>query len=116
MVTEAQLATLGVDVDATLDRFGGNIDFLEKMLRLFAQGDTLDAMLKAYAEQNAEDLERTSHTIKGSAGNLGLTDLSAYASEVCEAVRGLQSAAIDQALIDKAADEYRRVTSGINAW
>ncbi len=115
MASSEQLIALGIDLDDTLDRFGGNVEFLEKMLHLFTQGDTVDRMLEAFAAQDADALERTSHAIKGSAGNLGFTELSSRASDVCEYVRATHTAEVPQDMIDYVVTGYKRICDGINA-
>lgn len=115
MVTEEQLVEIGVDVPDTMERFGGNMELLERLLRLFTQSDALDGMLMAFSAQNPDDLERTSHSIKGSAANLGLKELSTRASDVCEYVRATRTAEVPQDLIDAVVEEHSRVTKAIDA-
>lgn len=115
MVTVSQLEELGLDVEDTMDRFGGNVELLERMIRLFASNDTLGDMMAAFEAQNADDLERTSHSIKGSSANLGFAELSSRASDVCEYVRSTGTAQVPQDLIDAVVVEHKRVIDGINA-
>lgn len=115
MASSEQLIALGIDLDDTLDRFGGNAGFLEKMLHLFVQGDTVDRMVEAFTAQNADALERTSHAIKGSAANLGFTELSSRASDVCEFVRATHTAEVPQDMIDYVVEGYKRICDGVAA-
>lgn len=115
MASSEQLIALGIDLDDTLDRFGGNAEFLEKMLHLFVQGDTVDRMVEAFTAQNADALERTSHAIKGSAANLGFTELSSRASDVCEYVRATHTAEVPQDMIDYVVESYKRICDGVAA-
>lgn len=115
MVTVEQLEELGVDVEDTLDRFGGNVDLLERMIRLFADNNTLDEMLAAYEAQIPDDLERSSHSIKGSSANLGFKELSSRASDVCEYVRATHTSQVPQDMIDAVVVEHDRIIGGIKA-
>jgi HPt (histidine-containing phosphotransfer) domain-containing protein len=62
-----------LNLAAALDRLGGDKELLEEVAQLFLQTspDLLAEIRRAVAAGNAEALERSAHTLKGSVGNFG---------------------------------------------
>ena len=58
-----------------------------KFLRRFAAGTEMKDLEDALAQENWEAAFRASHTLKGVAANLGLTQLYKKSSELCEELR-----------------------------
>ncbi|MDP2794338.1 MAG: response regulator, partial [Sulfurisoma sp.] len=79
----------GLDLERGLESLRGNAAKLAQLLRLFADGHAEDArqMAEWLATGNAESLRRLAHTLKGSAGSLGATRVSAAAEALHEAIR-----------------------------
>lgn len=78
-----------VDIEAVLKRLGGNRAFVHKLLISFAKqnADTGNQLLDAMAIQNWELAERISHTLKGTAGTIGIMTVSATAGELNQALK-----------------------------
>jgi HPt (histidine-containing phosphotransfer) domain-containing protein len=87
------LQSVGVDVGSALSRMLNKEEMYKKFLRKFREDKNtaeLKALLFSIDTLSAEDAEKIfhlSHTIKGVAGNLGLTDLYNESSYICEATR-----------------------------
>jgi two-component system sensor histidine kinase/response regulator len=79
----------GVDVPEALQRLGLEFDSLRRLLVRFAdtQGPTLDGLRAAVAAEDAALAARHAHTIGGSAGNLGASDLRTAAKALEQAAR-----------------------------
>ena len=81
-VAQAALAA-GVDMDATLNRLGGNRPVYVRMLgRFVADLANMPAQLQAQLETGkTQEAVALMHTLKGLAGTLGATDLAAVAAD-----------------------------------
>ena len=69
------LTAYGMDVDATIARFGGNEKLLLKYLARFPDDPSYASLETALAEGRRDDAGAACHTLKGICGNLGLTPL-----------------------------------------
>ena len=86
-----------VDLGAFYDAAGGDCaDVLARLrspervvrfVRMFAADPTFSALEGAMGEGDVETAFRASHTLKGTARDVGLTGLADASSEVCEALR-----------------------------
>lgn len=65
----------GMDVPATVARFGGNENLFLKFLRRFPNDPTLGTVEAAMQSGDRAVIKTTCHTLKGVSGNLGLTPL-----------------------------------------
>ena len=67
-----------IDLEAALDRFDGDNEFLEKMLQEFVESapKQLEMLEGAIKKGDAKLVEREAHSIKGAAGNLGATGIA----------------------------------------
>jgi two-component system sensor histidine kinase/response regulator len=89
----------GVDTKAALRRTGGNRKRYESLLNRFAdsQADAVAEIRCALAAGDIPTAERTAHSLKGAAGNLGATALAEEAAKTETAVKSGLS--IDPALV-----------------
>ncbi len=78
-----------VDIEGVLKRLGGNRPFVHKLLMSFAKqnAETGNQLLDAMAAQNWELAERISHTLKGTAGTIGIMTVSTIAGELNQALK-----------------------------
>ena len=79
----------GLDLKDGLARVGGNRNLYVKLLRQFLK-EQADAAVRTLEQLKAGDVgtaERTAHTLKGIAGNLGAKAVQAGAAELEEAIR-----------------------------
>lgn len=78
-----------IDIEGVLKRLGGNRTFVHKLLLSFAKqnAETGNQLLEAIASQNWEVAERISHTLKGTAGTIGIMTVSVTAGELNQALK-----------------------------
>lgn len=103
---EAFYADAGGDFGAVLTRLR-DPKRVERFVRLFGSDDTYRNLVAAVAAGDVETAFRASHTLKGTTRDVGLTELSTTASEVCEALRGGDLAA-GAALMPPVEEAYAR--------
>ena len=104
---QAQLETLrafGVDVEATIARFGGNEALLMRFLTGFSNDKTMQSLRDAVAAGDLEAMKVAAHSLKGLTGNLGLTPLFNASSELMNALR--QGETNTDALYQRVCAEY----------
>ena len=113
LIQEQFLQDLGIDVQRTLERFGGMWHILEKFLLKFPEDPTFREFKDAQATKNSELLERTAHTLKGLSANLGIQQLSDLCATCVNAIRqdDLQTAFGSCPQIE---EEYQRVVGIIH--
>lgn len=78
---------------------------VRRFLGLFVKDPSYQSLLDAMEAQDTELAFRASHTLKGTAGDMGLTRLAQASSEVCEALRAQQMGEA-QALLPAAQAAY----------
>ncbi len=81
------LELAGVDYEMTLNRFSNNAMLLERFVKKFPNDKTFQELDAAVGEKRYEDVERSAHTLKGIAANLGFQYLSDLSAEVVNLVR-----------------------------
>ena len=88
----------GIDTKSALRRTGGNRKRYESLLSRFAdsQADAVAEIRSALAARDIPTAERTAHSLKGAAGNLGATAVADEAAKAETAVKSGQG--IDSAL------------------
>ncbi|MDP2794551.1 MAG: response regulator, partial [Sulfurisoma sp.] len=79
----------GLDVARGLEILRGKVATYVRLLRLFADGhaDDMRQIAERLAAGDMEPVRRLAHTLKGSAGSLGATRVSAAAEALHEAIR-----------------------------
>ncbi|MGB7060939.1 MAG: PAS domain S-box protein [Candidatus Zixiibacteriota bacterium] len=77
-VADGSRPVIPIDLEAALDRFDGDKEFLTNMLQEFLDSASgqLETLEKAVEREDAELIEREAHSIKGAAGNLGATGIA----------------------------------------
>ncbi|RFO94843.1 hypothetical protein DIC66_21480 [Rhodoferax lacus] len=89
----------GLQVDAAMRRMQHKADLYRKLLQSFvkAQADAPALVRAAWAQGNPRLAERTAHTLRGVAGNVGAETVAARSEQLEMAIRlGLDSAAIEK--------------------
>lgn len=66
---------MNVNYKETLERFCGNETIYKKFLKRFLEDSTYLNLEQAWEKHDYEEIEKNAHTLKGVAGNLGLTNL-----------------------------------------
>ena len=83
---------------------------ITRFLHMFAKDPSYASLEDALAAGDEEAAFRASHTLKGTAGDMGLTQLASTSSAVCEALRAHQLAAAEK-LMPSARDAYQLFTA-----
>lgn len=92
----------------------GEPDVLSEVLRMFLVEvpPRMDRLRNAWAAGNIEEVHRSAHSLKGSAGNIGANALFAVCKELDEKSRAGDTGAVGP-LIDTLGVEYGRVEAEI---
>lgn len=107
-----ELRSIGVDVDAALERMVGNEDLYAKLLEMFLDDESFDNLKASFADGNIEDAFNAAHSIKGTAGNLGLDNITGPVIPMVEILRAGNSEGVAE-LIDETAAKYSELKSVI---
>lgn len=82
-----ELSALGVDTGDAIERFMGNSDLYEKMLKKFPKA-VEDSPVQTYAQsEDYETAASNAHALKGVTGNLSLTPLYDKYTKIVEMYR-----------------------------
>lgn len=109
-----ELTAYGCDTQTALERFINSEDLYVKFLGKFLN-DPSFAEIKPYMEAgDNENALKSTHTLKGVAGNLGLTKLYDIAADMVVKYRAGDPAAAE-ARYDELAAEYKEVCEIIKA-
>ena len=82
-----RLRSYGADMNATMERFVGDEALYDRCFRMFLQDPSFADLEKALSQKDYTAAFNAAHTLKGVAGNLGLTPLYAKICEIVEALR-----------------------------
>lgn len=102
-----ELQRQGNEMDAFLNRIGGNEGIAHMILKKFQEDLTMEALTKNVKEKNKEQIRNCAHTLKGVALNLGFTNLSDAAKRLQIAVEK-ESSKIDETY-ECVLKEYNRI-------
>ncbi|MEO6172939.1 MAG: response regulator, partial [Arenimonas sp.] len=99
-------AIAGLDVSNGLRRVLGKTPLYLRMLRRFidGQGDAIAAIHSALDNGDLETAERLAHTARGSAGNIGATELESLAAQVESGIKDRQP----RVLLDQRLEQLAR--------
>jgi len=86
---EGPKVSIPVDMKRALDMVDGDEEFLRGLLEMFLSDgrDRLRRLEEAIADRKWDEAEREAHTLKGTAGNLGLEEMRSTAKALQDAVR-----------------------------
>ena len=87
MTLQELKAEIDIDIDGSLARFSNFEPMYLKYLKRFINEPTYEALEKAVQEQDFKGIESGAHTMKGIAGNLGLTALVSDFNNIVKQVR-----------------------------
>ena len=108
----AALAACGMDHSAALARFSGNENLLQTFLKEFPEEGYLRAVRRTRESGDAAAYQAAVHTVKGTAGSLGLTKLYAASAAMMEALRAGDDAKAE-ALLPQVEEEYEKACQAI---
>lgn len=97
-----------MDLRGTLERFANMEPLLVKFLKKFTEDPSFGELSQAVADKDYPLIERSAHTLKGVAGNLGFQSLFLINQEIVDAVRAGNYSSIDDCFArDK--EEYDKI-------
>ncbi|MGB1091011.1 MAG: ATP-binding protein [Oceanobacter sp.] len=87
-----------LNLEASVARLGGAADILIELIQRFVEkhADAEAFFVSAVAAQNHEEIAALSHSIKGSAANLGAEELATWAGDIEQGARSKQQEAVEQ--------------------
>lgn len=112
MTLQEAMESCGVDVGATLRRFGNQEALWRRFLLKFPQDPTFASLGEAVSAGGMGDVERAAHTLKGIAANLGFDALSQCSAALVEAVRSGEEHRVAP-LYERLSAEHERVVDAI---
>ncbi|MBC8569484.1 Hpt domain-containing protein [Zongyangia hominis] len=112
MTWEERLNSLGIAVEATLERYGGDEDMLLRFLKMFSEDGTLALLKDAVKSHNQSAMERTAHALKGITANLGMEELSAMYQCMVKMIRQGDTGDME-ALFAQICEEHQKMVRGI---
>ena len=106
----------GIDLESALRRLDGDRELINDLLHDFQQhfGDVVERIRDALAQADIELAQRTAHTLKGVAGNIGATEVYRGAHAVEAAIRESEHDHLAE-LLDNLHASLQIVLSGIPA-
>lgn len=81
------LKNYGMDIDATIARFGSNEPLMMRFLIGFPNDKTMQSLHDAMALGDREAIKVAAHSLKGLTGNLGLTPLFEASTQLMNTLR-----------------------------
>ena len=84
---KAKLIACGVDYEGAMARFMNNEDLYTRFLKKFLADPNFDLLTKSIADNDPEASLKSSHTLKGVAGNLSMTSLFKLTEEMVTDLR-----------------------------
>lgn len=110
-----RLIEAGVDYSGALHRFLNKEEMLVMFLKKYNEDTSVDTIKEMSANGDYEAAFKAAHTLKGLAGNLGITSVQSIASDITEQLRGKAAAEIDIPRLESSIAELVDVDSNIMA-
>lgn len=108
----ATLSQSGIEVEQALERFMNNEGLYVRFLNKFLQDKNFDGMIASANSGDYDGMLTYAHTLKGVAGNLGLTPLYQQLDTLVLRLRSHQTAGME-ALVLELEREYGRMCGAI---
>lgn len=102
-----ELEKNGADVKNTLDRFMGRQEMYVKFLNKYVDSPECQGLIDSIDKGEYEEAFKFAHTLKGVAGNLGLTPIQDLASDITELLRGKEEPEIDKEALGQKETELK---------
>lgn len=102
-----------LDVEIGMGFSGGNEEFYEEILAMFVEGDKTKDFEQCLEQKDWQHYQRHAHGLKGTAGAIGATALSKFASEMEDAAGAGQEEKI-LTYHEKFMALYHKVLAGVN--
>ena len=108
-------AAYGVDYDATLRRFAGNMALYLRVLGMLPNDKSLEKLGAAIGSGDLDSAFEAAHTLKGVAGNLGLTSLFEAVRVIVEPLRAREERGDYARLYTAIQAEYQKAEAFVEA-
>lgn len=82
-----RLTQYGADIDGILERFMGDTELYQSCFRQFVEDDSFAQLRRAVEAADSKRAFEAAHTLKGTAGNMGLTPIYQLLCETVEELR-----------------------------
>lgn len=105
---QAILEAYGADYAKTMERFMGNEAFYMRMLMMLSRDENLQLLGTALENGDLTAAFEAAHTLKGVAGNLGLTPLYDAVCKIVEPLRKREDGCDYSARYRTIQDEFRK--------
>lgn len=106
------LKNAGIDYDSGYERFSGLDAVYQKFLRMFPEDSSYRETVEAIKNNNIEKAFSSAHTLKGTSGNLSLSELYRTASLLVEDLRNKKTDNLTE-LLDNVTKAYEKVVKAI---
>ncbi|WP_051303608.1 response regulator [Psychromonas aquimarina] len=99
----------GININDALMRVGGNKDLYKKLLLTFSRNSSVEKISQALSQDNWEDGKLYAHGLKGTAANLGMTDMQNAAQALEESIKLQQQDAVEKSFALVQSEEKRLI-------
>lgn len=96
-----KLKDCGVDVDTALERFMQKKELYIRFLKKFNEDKNFDGLKESIENRSFHDAFHYGHTLKGVAGNLGLTPIFEQVAELVDVLRNSEKKTYSEDEISK---------------
>lgn len=108
------LKQAGIDYDKGVERFLGDFELYEMILKHFLEDDNLERVEQSYESRDYQLLQKQVHEVKGMSGNTDMTLLYQSSSALVELLRrgGFEESELKKAY-ERYKSDYTRAVNGI---
>ena len=82
-----ELEELGINVKAGIDAHMGNEAMFLRILKLVIMDEKFEELFEHEASSDAAPIFELSHSLKGTVGNVGLSEIDRLITDICETTR-----------------------------
>lgn len=112
MTLQEFAAVTNMDLDGTMARFANMEKLVKKFLKKFPSDPSYQELCTAVEANDQGGIERSAHTLKGVAGNLGFQELFDVNQKIVDAVRSQHSENL-QMYFQKDKELYETIISAL---
>lgn len=112
MTLQEFAAVTNMDLDGTMARFANMEKLVKKFLKKFPSDPSYHELCAAVETNDQSGIERSAHTLKGVAGNLGFQELFDVNQKIVDAVRSQHSENL-QAYFQKDKELYETIIAAL---
>ena len=113
MDMRAAYESVGADYDDVLKRLTSDA-LVERFAKKFLQDESFAKLKAAVEAGDAEAGFLAAHTLKGICQNLGLSNLTGPAVQICEELRGAQTVGRAPELLPSVEEQYNKIVAAFS--